>query len=70
LLKEITAPTLILWGADDAIMPVDHGRRMAAAIPNAKLITYDGVGHIAQEEASEKTISDLRAFLASFGEEN
>lgn len=64
MLKSITAPTLILWGAADAIIPPGDGRKMAAAIPNAKLIYYDGVGHTAQEEAPEETIADVRAFLA------
>ena len=65
LLKSITAPTLILWGAEDAVMPIEHGRRMAAAIPNAKLEVYEGVGHVAQEESPDETIIDVKAFLAS-----
>lgn len=64
MLKSITAPTLILWGAADIIIPPDNGRKMAAAIPNSKLIYYDGVGHVAQEEAPEETIADVKAFLA------
>lgn len=65
LLKEIAAPALILWGADDALLPVEHGRRMAAAMRHAELIVYDGVGHVAQEEAPSGTIADVRAFLAA-----
>lgn len=64
MLKSITAPTLILWGAADIIIPPENGRKMAAAIPNAKLVYYDGVGHVAQEEAPEETITDVKAFLA------
>lgn len=65
LLQTITAPTLILWGAEDAVIPVENGRRMEAALPNARLIVYDGVGHVAHEEEPEKTISDVRAFLSA-----
>jgi pimeloyl-ACP methyl ester carboxylesterase len=62
-LRTITAPTLILWGAADIIIPPDNGRKMAGAIPNSKLVYYEGVGHVAQEEASEETIADVKAFL-------
>lgn len=70
MLTRITAPTLILWGAEDAVMPVEHGTRMAAAIPNAWLIVYDGVGHVAQEEAPEETIAAVEAFLSETGAGN
>ncbi len=63
MLRSITAPTLILWGADDKVIPVDHGRRMAEAISGAELIVYDGVGHVAQEEAPERSLGDVRKFL-------
>lgn len=63
LLHSIAAPTLILWGAEDNVMPVEHGRRIAEDIPDAKLIIYDGVGHVAQEEVPERSLQDLRAFL-------
>ncbi len=65
ILKSITAPTLILWGADDKVISVDHGKRMAAAIPGASLIIYEGIGHVAHEEAPERSLGDARAFLGS-----
>ncbi|MFN3960252.1 MAG: alpha/beta fold hydrolase [Parvularculaceae bacterium] len=64
MLRAIAAPTLILWGAEDKVIPVEQGDRLAAAIPDARLIVYPGVGHVAHEEAAERTISDVRAFLA------
>ncbi len=64
MLKAITAPTLILWGAEDRVIPVEQGSRMAAAIPEAELIVYEGVGHVAHEEIAEKTIADVRVFLS------
>lgn len=67
MLKSIAAPTLILWGAEDKVIPADEGRRIAAAIPNAKLVVYEGVGHVAQEEASAATIADVAAFLSGLG---
>lgn len=65
LLATIKAPTLILWGADDAVIPVEQGERLAAAIPGARLIVYERVGHVAHEEAPEKTAIDVTAFLTA-----
>ena len=62
-LRRITAPTLILWGSKDKVVPVDHADRLAAAIPNARRIVYEDVGHAPQEEAADRSLADLRAFL-------
>jgi len=64
-LARITAPTLIEWGEVDAVIPIEQGRRLVQDIPGAKLITYPGVGHTAQEEAPAETVADALAFLAS-----
>lgn len=62
-LRRITAPTLILWGSKDKVVPVDHADRLAAVIPNARRIVYEDVGHAPQEEAADRSLADLRAFL-------
>lgn len=62
-LAKITAPTLILWGASDRLVPVEQADRMTSALSSARLITYPGVGHVAHEEASERILVDIRAFL-------
>lgn len=43
-LAQLPVPTLIVWGADDAILAPAHGRASADAIPNATVIEVDG-GH-------------------------
>lgn len=43
-LYRISAPTLVLWGERDALLPLDYGRAYAAAIPNARFATVDS-GH-------------------------
>lgn len=65
MLARVSAPTLILWGEEDLLIPVEQGGRMASDMPNARLITYPGVGHAAQEEAPEATIGDAVEFLSS-----
>jgi pimeloyl-ACP methyl ester carboxylesterase/SAM-dependent methyltransferase len=44
-LAEITAPTLVLHGAEDPLFPLPHGRALADEIPDARLLPLEGVGH-------------------------
>ncbi|WP_019515072.1 alpha/beta fold hydrolase [Sphingomonas sp. Mn802worker] len=44
-LSRITAPTLVIHGSDDPLVPVTGGRETARAIPGARLIEIDGMGH-------------------------
>ncbi len=59
----IKVPTLILWGRDDKLVPVAHAQKFAEAISGAKLVIYDGVGHLPQEEAAEQSIAEVRTFM-------
>ena len=45
LLRKVTAPTLVIHGADDPLMPVEAGRDTARHIAGAKLMVIDGMGH-------------------------
>jgi pimeloyl-ACP methyl ester carboxylesterase len=44
-LHELTVPTLVIHGADDALIGVSGGRATAAAIPGAELVIIEGMGH-------------------------
>ena len=61
-LKDV--PTLILWGREDKLFAPAAAQWFANAMPNAKLIIYDGVGHLPQEEAPERSAADVADFLA------
>lgn len=63
-LARIAAPTLILWGTADRLIPVAQADRLAAAIPGAQLIRYDGIGHAPHEEIPARTLADVRRFLS------
>ncbi|MCQ8183861.1 alpha/beta fold hydrolase [Parvularcula maris] len=63
-LGEINAPTLILWGEEDRLIPVAAGRVFERDIPGAELIVYEGVGHLPMEEAPDRTAEDISGFLA------
>ena len=65
LLATITAPTVVLWGEGDIVVPTAQGAQFVAALPGARLITYPGVGHAAQEEAPDETVRDAGAFIAT-----
>jgi pimeloyl-ACP methyl ester carboxylesterase len=41
----ITVPTLVVHGTDDPLFPLPHGEALAAAIPGARLLVIEGMGH-------------------------
>ncbi len=49
-LPSITAPTLVVAGAQDAATPREHAERIVAGIPNAKLAVLDPAAHLAPVE--------------------
>jgi pimeloyl-ACP methyl ester carboxylesterase len=59
----IAAPTLVIHGDADPLVPVENGRRLAAGIAGAELIVYEGVGHIPEVEVFERFNDDLVSFL-------
>ncbi|HXM72969.1 MAG TPA: alpha/beta hydrolase [Candidatus Dormibacteraeota bacterium] len=44
-LRRLRVPTLVIHGVDDVLVPVENGRLVAAAVPGARLIEFDGMGH-------------------------
>jgi pimeloyl-ACP methyl ester carboxylesterase len=64
-LGAIHVPTLVLHGEADPLIPLESGRRFAAAIPGAKLVTYPNVGHLPQVEIPAHSAGDVVAFLGS-----
>lgn len=61
----IHAPTLIIWGEEDHLVPVKSAHAYNKAISGSKLITYPDTGHLPQEEVADKSAADVRAFLMS-----
>jgi pimeloyl-ACP methyl ester carboxylesterase len=62
-LKQIQAPTLLLWGAKDAMIPIANAQDYLRVMPNAKLVTLPDLGHVPQEEAPERSLPPVLAFL-------
>lgn len=61
----VTAPTLILWGDEDRLIPVEAGRWLDRTMPNSEIVVYQGIGHLPHEEAPEATLKAVRAWLAN-----
>ncbi len=63
-LGAIEAPTLVVHGTVDRLLPVANGHMIAELIPGARLELFDGVGHLFFWERSERTVELLRAHAA------
>lgn len=50
LLKGVETPTLLVWGRDDKIVPLDCGKLYAEALPNARLEVLAEAGHFVEME--------------------
>ncbi|WP_115787542.1 alpha/beta fold hydrolase [Arthrobacter silvisoli] len=61
----IAVPTLILWGAHDSLLPRRHQETLAARIPGARLVVYEGTGHLLLWECPERVGADVAEFLES-----
>ena len=62
--SEITAPTAVLWGANDPFLPLKLGRRLAAAIPGATLEIIPGARHFTPEDAPRPVADGIAGLLA------
>jgi 3-oxoadipate enol-lactonase len=59
LLPRITAPALVLAGANDRIFPLEHMRAIAAAIPGAQLEVVPDTGHGLLMERADRVLAAL-----------
>ncbi len=61
---KIPAPTLIVWGHEDRVTPVEHAHRAASLIPGAQVCVLPDCGHWPQMEQAQAFNEALLAFLA------
>jgi len=62
-LRAVTAPTLLVWGERDQLIPVANAQDYLRVMRDARLVTFPGIGHVPQEEAAEATLPPVRDFL-------
>ena len=61
--KRVRCPTLVIWGENDAWIPVENARRFGRDIPNAEVVIIKDCGHAPQEEKPGEVIPALLEFL-------
>jgi pimeloyl-ACP methyl ester carboxylesterase len=62
-LGRIGVPTLILWGANDGVIPPEHGRRYQELIPGSELVVIPECGHAVLREQPEPGARAIIEFL-------
>ncbi len=62
-LAQITAPTLVVHGDYDPLIPYPNGKYLAEHIKGARLVTFPGVGHISMIESPERFNREVIEFL-------
>jgi pimeloyl-ACP methyl ester carboxylesterase len=55
IVPEVQQPTLVIWGRQDAWIPVTDAERFRAALPRATVVVLEGCGHMPQEERPQET---------------
>ncbi len=63
LLRTIQAPTLLLWGEKDAMIPISNAQDYRSAIPHCELVVLPTLGHVPQEENPDVSLPPVLAFL-------
>ncbi|OBI81904.1 alpha/beta fold hydrolase [Mycobacterium sp. E740] len=63
--RQISAPTVVLHGKADKLMRPSGGRAIAKAIPNARLVLFDGMGHELPEPLWDDIIGELKTNFAA-----
>jgi pimeloyl-ACP methyl ester carboxylesterase len=64
LLARIQAPTLLLWGERDRMVPVTNAEDYLRVLPNARRVVLPNTGHVPMEESPAEVVRVLREFLA------
>jgi len=66
-LHRIVAPTLVVWGTDDRLIPASYARRFAGAMRNARVATLriDGAGHLVDIDRPDELAAAILRFLES-----
>jgi pimeloyl-ACP methyl ester carboxylesterase len=63
-LRRVTTPTLVVWGRQDAIVPLECGELYQQALPNATLRVIDHCGHSPTIEKPQEFLNVVRPFIS------
>jgi pimeloyl-ACP methyl ester carboxylesterase len=62
-LQSVQLPVLIVWGKQDVLLPLSCGEEMQHEIPGSSLAVFDGCGHLAPAECSDRVLAETLHFL-------
>ncbi len=62
-MQALELPTLIIWGEEDALTPLSGGQWYASHLPANTFISYEGIGHLPQQEHADQSADDVRMWL-------
>ncbi|MBO0726866.1 MAG: alpha/beta hydrolase [Blastocatellia bacterium] len=64
-ISKIWQPTLIIWGAEDELIPLEAGRKLNSMIAGSRLVVLDGCGHVPQAETPGRFMAEVIDFVMS-----
>ncbi len=62
-LAELSQPTLVMWGKEDALIPASTADKFAQVLQSTQVVIYEDIGHIPMEELPVQSAKDVREFL-------
>jgi pimeloyl-ACP methyl ester carboxylesterase len=62
-IKRVSQPTLILWGAEDHLIPTSVAQQFVTDISGAQIVTFEDLGHVPQEEDPVRSVGPFKLFL-------
>ena len=62
-IRALKMPVLVLWGGRDRLIPPATARQFQADLPAAKVVVFDTLGHVPQEEDPAATVAAVRPFV-------
>jgi len=62
-IPKVKAPTLIVWGGRDSVVPPANAERFHADIAGSQVAMFEDLGHVPQEEDPARTVAAVKKFL-------
>lgn len=63
----LTMPSLIIWGDEDALIPLAAGEWLDRHLPNSQLVIFANIGHLPMEETPDDSANAVTAWLKGVG---
>jgi pimeloyl-ACP methyl ester carboxylesterase len=60
----VKAPTLLIWGDQDAMLLRPEQDALLAKLPNARLVVFEGYGHTPHWEAPARVAKEILSFVS------